>query len=322
MLNIIFMGTPDFALPVLEAVQSSNHQLLAVVTQPDRPRGRGKHLTPPPVKTWAMKNRIPVHQPLKIRGNQDFLDKISRLNPDLIITAAYGQILPGSLLDIPPLGCINVHASLLPEYRGASPIQQVLIDGRKKTGISMIYMDEGMDTGDIIMQQQLTIEPEENAGQLHDRLAALGANMIPAVLNLFGQGKPVGTPQDSKKATYCSKIDKNRGEIQWEQSAESICNLVRGLTPWPGTFTFLNQGKRLKVLRALTMECHPHHHHTPGTVLTADESNGFQVACGQGAIRIMQLQEQGGKQLADLDYLRGNLIETGTKLGRLGNNDK
>lgn len=315
MLKIIFMGTPDFALPVVQAVLNSNHQLLAVVTQPDRPKGRGKLLTPPPVKVWAMENQIPVYQPLKIRGNQDFLEKIERLNPDLIVTAAYGQILPGNLLDIPPLGCINVHASLLPEYRGASPIQQVLIDGREKTGISIIYMDEGMDTGDIIIQQQLAIDPEDNAGHLHGRLADMGANMISAILNLFVQGKPVGTPQDPKKATYCSKIDKSMGEIQWKKSAESICNLVRGLTPWPGVFTFNSRGRRLKVAKALTIKC-PQHGYAPGTVLTADQLNGLQVACERDAIRIMQLQEQGGKQLSDLDYLRGNPIEVGTKLGR------
>lgn len=318
MLKIIFMGTPDFALPALEAVKNSGQELLAVVTQPDKPRGRGKRLTPSPVKVWAAEKRIPIFQPQKIRDNLEFLNQLREMNPDLIVTAAYGQILPGNILAIPPLGCINVHASLLPEYRGASPIQQALIDGRKKTGISIIYMDEGMDTGDIILQRELDICPDENAGQLHDRLSTLGGTMLSEVLRMFEQGKPAGTPQDSDKATYCGKIDKSMGEIRWEQSARSICNLIRGLTPWPGAFTFFNNGKRLKILRALIAD-HPNQkNHIPGIVLKADQTSGLLVACGQGIIRIAELQEQGGRHMTDIDYLRGNPIEIGMQLGRQG----
>lgn len=166
-MKILFIGTPDFALPALETVHNSVHELVAVVTQPDKPKGRGKNLAPPPVKDWAINNNIPVYQPVKVRGDQSFIDEIKALSPDLVITAAYGQILPKAFLDIPSLGCINVHASLLPEYRGASPIQQVLIDGRDRTGITIMYMDIGMDTGDIILQEELVINPDENAEELH-----------------------------------------------------------------------------------------------------------------------------------------------------------
>jgi methionyl-tRNA formyltransferase len=310
------MGTPDFALPSLEAIKNSRHKLIAVVTQPDKPKGRGKHLAPPPVKEWAVSNRVLVLQPQKLRGNQEFLNQLKTLNPDLIVTAAYGQILPEDILNMPPLGCINVHASLLPEYRGASPIQQALIDGKDKTGISIMYMDVGMDTGDVILQNEIDIYPEDNAGQLHDRLAELGGITLSKVLELFENGRPPGTPQDSSNATYCGKIEKSMGEIRWEQSAETICNLVRGMTPWPGTYTFLH-GKRLKVFKALPTENITGTSLIPGSVLTADHINGLHIACGQGVVRMAELQGEGGRQMCDIEYLRGNPIEIGTQLGKL-----
>ena len=314
MLRIIFMGTPDFALPALEAIRNSDHELIAVITQPDRPKGRGKLLTPPPVKVWAEKNQIPVYQPLRVRGNQIFMEQIRSLAPDLIVTAAYGQILPGEFLDIPPLGCINIHASMLPEYRGASPIQQVLLDGRDRTGISVIYMDIGMDTGDIIYAKELAINPDENAGQLHDRLAHLAGTMISEVLDMFEKGRPEGKPQNSEKATYCSKIEKTMGEIQWSKSAAEINNHIRALTPWPGAFTFVN-GKRLKVWKASVREYSTNEKHDPGTVLCADRTNGLIVACGRGILRIKELQVPGGRPMSDLEYLRGNPVAVGIRLG-------
>lgn len=317
MLKFIFMGTPEFALPALESVKSSGHKLLAVVTQPDRPKGRGHQLAPPPVKVWADNNQVPVLQPDKIKGNKEFIKHVSNLDPDLIITCAYGQILSSELLNIPSLGCINIHASLLPEYRGASPIQQALIDGKEKTGITIFYMDEGMDTGDIIIQKELEIHPDENAGELHDRLSELGGKLLTDVIKMFEKGKPEGIPQDDDKATYCGKIDKSMGEISWDQPAYVIRNLIRGLTPWPGAYTFINQGKRLKIWKAIVeTEDSSNQRHTPGTVIKADQSYGLQVACGQGIIRIVELQEQGGRRMSDVDYLRGNLIKTGTKFGR------
>jgi len=313
-LKIIFMGTPEFSVYSLEAIKESSHELIAVVTQPDKPKGRGKQMAPPPVKEWAVKHNIPVYQPVKVRGNREFIDEIKGLCPDLIVTAAYGQILPKELLVIPPLGCINVHASLLPAYRGASPIQQALINGDTRTGISIMYMDEGMDTGDVILQEELEIAADENAGSLHDRLAELGGKVLLKVLKMFEEGKPAGTPQDHDKATYCSKIDKSMGEIKWTDSAESISNLIRGLTPWPGAFTYLN-GMRLKVWKAVKWEYFTEECRLPGAVIKADSKNGLVVACGDGALRIEELQIQGGRPMSDLDYLRGNPVEAGTLLG-------
>jgi methionyl-tRNA formyltransferase len=313
------MGTPDFSLSALEAVYNSSNELIAVVTQPDKPKGRGKQTTPPPVKEWVLKKRIeiPVYQPQKIRGDVRFIEEIRQLAPDLIVTAAFGQILPKAFLDIPVLGCINVHASLLPEYRGASPIQQVLIDDREKTGISIQYMDVGMDTGDVILQEEISIEKEENAGHLHDRLASLGGIALSRVLKLFENGRPAGVPQDNDKATYCRKIDKSMGKIQWNQKASDIRNLIRGLTPWPGAYTFLN-GQRLKVWKAEEWEYFTDKEAEsgtlPGTILKADKHNGLVVACGEGALRILELQGPGSRPMPDLDYLRGNPVDEGTIL--------
>jgi methionyl-tRNA formyltransferase len=314
-LKILFMGTPDFALSALEAVHNSGHELIAVVTQPDKPKGRGKQLAPPPVKEWAIKNQIPVYQPIRVRGDKGFIEEIKALSPDLVVTAAYGQMLPKSFLGIPSLGCINVHASLLPEYRGASPIQQVLIDGRDKTGITIMYMDVGMDTGDIILQEELHIHTDENAEQLHDRLGTLGGETLQKALNLFEQGPIKGTPQDHEKASYCSKIEKSMGEIQWDNSSSSIRNLIRGLTPWPGCFTFY-QGNRIKVWKASHREYLTKETLAPGTVLKADDANGLIVSCGQGALRIEELQGPGGRRISDLDFLRGKTIEPCVVLGK------
>lgn len=313
MLNIIFMGTPDFSLPSLEAVVNSGNNLLAIITQPDKPKGRGEQFTPPPVKKWGIIKGIPVYQPEKIRGDFKFIDQIRELSPDLIITAAFGQILPKDFLNIPALGCINVHGSLLPKYRGASPIQQALIDGENKTGITVMYMDVGMDTGDVIMKEELLIADNDNAGSLHDRLSILGGEVLSRVITLFESGKPVGIPQERDKATYCSKIEKAMGEINWVKSASAIKYLIRGLTPWPGAFTF-HQGQRLKVWKAEEWEYFTSNGYHAGTVLKANTHDGLIVACQQSALRILELQGQGGRTMSAIEYLRGNHIEEGTQL--------
>ena len=314
MLKIIFMGTPDFSIPSADAVQKSGNDLIAVVTQPDRPKGRGKQVVFSPVKKWAEERNIPVFQPVRIKGDTAFLEQIRQLQPDLIVTAAFGQILPKDFLAVPALGCINVHASLLPAYRGASPISQALIDGADRTGISVMYMDAGMDTGNIIQQEEIRIAEEENAGQLHDRLAVLGGQVLSRVLKQFAGGKPEGVPQDAAKATYCSKIEKSMGEIHWEEKASTVRNLVRGLTPWPGAYTFLRE-TRMKVWKVRKWEYFTNNT-VPGTVLQADRSTGLIVACRDGAVRIVELQMPGGRPMSDLDYLKGNRIEVGTCLGR------
>ncbi|MBM7581897.1 methionyl-tRNA formyltransferase [Caldicoprobacter guelmensis] len=309
MLKIVFMGTPEFAIPSLEAIVSSGHKLIGVVTQPDKPKGRGKKLASPPVKEWATARNIPVYQPEKVR-DPEFIKILRGLAPDLIVTAAYGQILPKEILDIPPLGCVNVHASLLPKYRGSSPIQQALMDGETETGITIMYMDVGMDTGDIILQKSIPIYPDEQAGELHDRLAVLGGQALAEALKMFENGRPEGRPQEHDKATYCKKIDKSMGNIDWTQSAIRIKNLVRGLTPWPGTFTFLDD-QRIKVWKVQEWEYSKLGTYIPGQVVAADQHQGLVVACGEGFLRLIKIQVEGKKVMEDVEFLRGNPIKVG-----------
>ena len=310
MLRVVFMGTPEFALPSLEAIFNSGHRIIGVVTQPDRPRGRGRKLAPPPVKVWAVERGLTVHQPERVR-NPEFIAMLREMEPDIIVTAAFGQILPKEILDIPPLGCINVHASLLPKYRGASPIQQALMDGETSTGITIMYMDEGMDTGDIILQKRIDIYPEERADQLHDRLAVLGGQALEEALRLFEKGRPVGQPQDHEKATYCKKIDKSMGSINWAESSLRIKNLVRGLTPWPGTFKYCH-GQRKKVWNIKEWEYSKSKDHIPGQVVAADEHQGLVVACGDGYVRLAEIQAEGKRVMQDVEFIRGNPIPVGT----------
>jgi methionyl-tRNA formyltransferase len=310
MLRIVFMGTPEFAIPSLEAILYSGYNIIGVVTQPDRPKGRGKKLTPPPVKEWAVERNIPVYQPEKVKDSA-FVEVLKQLAPDLIVTAAFGQILSEEILNIPPLGCINVHASLLPKYRGASPIQQALIDGETETGITIMYMDVGMDTGDIILQKSIPIHPDEQADELHDRLAVLGGQVLKEALKLFETGRPVGRPQEHDRATYCKKIDKSMGNIDWTQSAARIRNLVRGLTPWPGAFTFL-EGQRIKVWKVQEWEYSKPETYAPGQVVAADEHQGLVAACGYGFLRLVTIQGEGKKVMQDTEFLRGNPVPVGT----------
>lgn len=309
-MKILFMGTPLFAIPPLEAIVNEGYELLGVVTQPDRQKGRGKRLAAPPVKEWALERNIPVYQPEKVR-EPGFIEVIEKLAPDLIVTAAFGQILPKRILDIPPLGCINVHASLLPKYRGASPIQQAIIDGEKETGITIMYMDIGMDTGDIILQRKIKIGEDEDSGQLHDRLAQLGGEALKEALKLFKGGqKPAGIPQNDEEASYCSKIEKSMGEIDWNKNMEEIRNLVRGLTPWPGAFTYVND-LRLKILKAGPWEKTIQAEYVPGQVVVADPKEGLVIGARDGLMRLHEIQGPGKRPMADTEYLRGNPIPVG-----------
>jgi len=301
MLNIVFMGTPDFAVPVLKAIYESGHRISAVVTQPDKPTGRGYKVAPSPVKQWAVQTALPVYQPEKAR-NSEFIEIIRSIAPDLIVTAAYGQIISQSLLGIPPLGCINVHASLLPKYRGASPIQQALMDGQTVTGITIFYMEAGVDTGDMILQTSTHILPEENAAELALRLSFLGAQDIVKVLKLFENGKPRAYPQDNSLATYCKKIDTLMGKIDWTKDALTIKNLVRGLTPKPGAYALFS-GSPIKVYAA--SEVNFEGSYKPGRIVSADNRNGLITACGKGFLRLHKIQKPGGKVMSDTDFLRG-----------------
>jgi len=308
-IRTLFMGTPDFALHTLQGLLDFGVDLCAVYTQPDRPRGRGKKLAPPPVKELAERYRIPVYQPLKLR-DPAVVEELRALGPDLIVVVAYGQILPKSVLDIPKYGCINVHASLLPRYRGAAPINKAVVDGEPVTGVTTMLMDVGLDTGAMLVKRATEIGPEETAGELHDRLALLGREAMEETLQRLCAGTLRPEPQDDDLSCYAPQMKKEDGRIDWQQSAQTIHNLVRGLAPWPGAYTTL-QGTVLKLGRTLP-ESSPDG--APGTVVAAG-AEGVRIACGDGVLLVRELQLPGKKRLAVADFLRGRALPPGTVLG-------
>jgi len=306
-LRTVFMGTPDFALQTLQGLIDAGCKMVGVYTQPDRPKGRGKQLAAPPVKELAQKYDIPVYQPLKLR-QPEAVAELEALAPDLIVVVAYGQILPKSVLEIPAHGCINVHASLLPKYRGAAPINKAIIDGETETGITTMYMDVGLDTGDMLVKKTLAIGPEETAGELHDRLASLGRESMEETLRRLCAGTLQREVQDDEQSTYASMMKKEDGRIDWNRSAQEIHNHVRGLDPWPGAYTTIN-GELLKLAETSPEAAEG----LAGTVIAADK-NGVCVACGSGSLRIQQLQLAGRKRLAAADFLRGCPLEAGAMM--------
>jgi methionyl-tRNA formyltransferase len=307
-LRLVFMGTPEFAVPSLQKLVDLGEHTVAVVTQPDRPKGRGQRLTPPPVKLLAEKLCIPVLQPVKVRA-PEFIDVMRELNPDLIMVTAFGQILPKSLLEIPRFGCINIHASLLPRYRGAAPINWSIINGETETGITIMQMDEGLDTGDILLKRALSIGPEEDACSLHDRLSMAGAEAMADALDLLATGRLVREKQNDSLSNYAPMLKKEDGLIDWTREPGTICNLVRGLTPWPGAFTMLGD-KTLKIYRCRIAGGGGE----PGTILQADRS-GLVIACRGGGVLVEELQLEGKKRLSAKDFLAGYNIKPGTILG-------
>lgn len=307
-LRLVFMGTPEFAVPSLQKLIDLGEQVVAVVTQPDRPKGRGQRLTAPPVKILAEKQGIPVFQPVKVRA-PEFIDAMRQLNPDLILVTAFGQILPRALLEIPRLGCVNIHASLLPRYRGAAPINWCIVNGETETGITIMQMDAGLDTGDMLLKRTLPIGPEEDAQSLHDRLSAAGAEALAEALEQLASGRLVPEKQDGLLSSYAPMLKKEDGLIDWARDPGSICNLVRGLTPWPGAFTPLGD-KTLKIFRCRVAGGEGE----PGTILQADRS-GLVIACKGGGILVDELQLEGKKRLSAKDFLAGYNIKPGTILG-------
>ncbi len=313
MTRIIFMGTPDFSVPVLRQVLQDGYEVIGVVTQPDRPVGRKKVLTPPPIKVEALKQGLPVFQPEKIR-NMEELEKILVLNPDLIITAAYGQILPKELLEAPEHGCINVHASLLPELRGGAPIHYALLQGKKKTGITIMYMAEKLDAGDILTQVEVPITEEDNVGTLHDKLSAAGAKLLSETLPLLLADKLTPIPQDDTLATFASNIKREQEKIDWTKTGEEIYNHIRGLNPWPVAFTILEE-KVVKIWRAEKIT--GHQKTEPGTIVEITK-HGITVSTGNETfIQIKELQPSGKTKMSVEDFLRGagSNINKGLKLG-------
>lgn len=328
MLNIVFMGTPDFAQESLKSLNDATHNILAVVTNPDKPQGRGMKLVASPVKQYANLQEIPVYQPEKVRNNPEFLEEIKKLNPDVICVVAYGKILPQELLDIPKLGCINVHGSLLPQYRGAAPIQWSVLNGDKETGITTMYMDAGMDTGDIILKQEVEIGEDETTGELWDKLSKVGGELLVETLALIEQGKAPREKQ-GENFTMAPMLKKEMAEINWEeQTAKQIHNLVRGLNPIMGAYTFL-EGKKLKVWKTKSLsnaeflevnqEMKEYEYKLaeimPGTILLAEEKQGLYVKTKDGILQILEIQAENAKRMQISDFLRGNRLMAGSILG-------
>ena len=307
-LRTVFMGTPDFALSTLQGLIDAGCQLVGVYTQPDRPKGRGKQLAAPPVKELALRHNLPVFQPVKLR-QPEAVEELRQLAPDLIVVVAFGQILPKTVLDIPAHGCINVHASLLPKYRGAAPINKAIIDGETETGITTMYMDVGLDTGDMLIKKSLSIGLNETAGELHDRLACLGRETMVETLLQLCAGSLKREKQDDSLSNYAPMLKKEDGRLDWNRTAADLHNQVRGLDPWPGAYTSLD-GQLLKLARTQVAVGKG----LPGSVLAATP-NGVEVACGDGSLLIGDLQLAGKKRLAAGDFLRGYPVAIGTRLG-------
>ncbi|KXZ39599.1 methionyl-tRNA formyltransferase [Alkalithermobacter thermoalcaliphilus JW-YL-7 = DSM 7308] len=304
------MGTPDFAVPSLKMLIEEGYDIISVVTQPDKPKGRGNKITYPPVKQEALNHGIKVYQPSKVK-DKEFVDILKQLNPDIIIVIAFGQILSKDILSIPKHGCINVHSSLLPKYRGAAPINWAIINGEEVTGVTTMYMDEGLDTGDMILKIETKIGDEETAGELHDRLSVLGAKVLSETLNLIKKGTVLRQKQDDSQASYAPIMDKNLGNINWNKSAQDIFNLIRGTNPWPSAFTNY-KASTMKIWKAKVID--KDSNLKPGTILDVS-SQGISVACKKGTLLVEDIQMPGKKRMPVHEYIKGNTIEKGVVLG-------
>ena len=308
--RIIFAGTPEFAVPTLHTLHKEGYDVIAVVTNPDRPRGRGRQVMASPVKKAALALDYPVLQPASVKES-GFCDTLTSLAPDYLVVVAYGQILTRAVLSIPRLGAINIHASLLPKYRGPAPIQWAIINGEQETGVTTMWMDEGMDTGDTLLMARVSIGPEDTAQSLHDRLAKEGATLLHHTLEQLASGQLTGTPQDHAAATYAPLLKKEDGRIDWTKDAQALDAFIRGMDPWPGAFTFL-AGKRLRIFRARMLDKKTSQ--PPGTVLDGFPGD-LDVATGRHVLTLQEVQLASGKRLAVTDFLRGCPVPPGTVLG-------
>lgn len=307
-MRVVYMGTPDFAVSALVRIVEAGHEVLACFTQPDKPKGRGKSLTKTPVKIKAEEYGIPVYQPEKIR-EQENVSLLQELKPDVIVVAAFGQILPESILQIPPYGCINIHASLLPKYRGAAPIERAVINGEKKAGVTTMYMEKGLDTGDMLDQAEIFLEPDETGESLREKLAVLGAELILTTLEKLEQGTAVRTPQKEEESTYASMLKKEMGNLDFRKSADELERLIRGLIPWPCAYTKI-AGKNVKLYQAEVTDGTGE----AGTVIEVAKKY-FTIACGTGALKILRLQPEGKTCMDAVSYLNGNRLTVGMKAG-------
>jgi len=309
--KIVFLGTPQFALPTLRALVDEGYHILSVVTQPDRPKGRGQRLTPPPVKILARENNLTILQPRKL--DEGFLDLLVPLKPDLLVVIAFGQIIPGRVLSSARWGGINIHASLLPKYRGSAPIQWAIINNEKKTGLTTMCMDEGLDTGPILMQQEVDILKGETAGQLHDRLSCLAPGLLMNTLQGLSGGAIEKKKQDDSLATYAPKLTRDQGLINWSLPGERVCGLIRGLDPWPGAFTYWN-GKMLKVFGCSLADARQRAS-VPGRIKGLTEK-GLKIETGKGPVIVREIQSPGKRRLAAREFIRGSRLHSGSILGK------
>lgn len=307
-MKIIFMGTPDFAAASLEALIASRHEIQAVVTQPDKPKGRKGELTPSPVKVIAKREGIKVYQPLKVR-DEEFVKTLRAYNPDVMVVVAFGQIIPLSILKMPKYGCVNIHGSLLPKYRGAAPIQWAVLDGEKETGITTILMDEGIDTGDILLKKTIKIDADETSGSLFDKLMALGAETILETLDELEKGNLTPTKQGESPTAYAKMLTKAMGLIDFTKPAKELDCFVRGMDPWPSAYTLL-AGKTLKLWKVRAVEGGG----KAGSVIDIDKES-FTIACGEGAIEVLEVQLEGKKRMSAGDFLKGSTLNIGQELG-------
>ena len=325
MLRVVFMGTPDFAQESLKCLVEAGYPILGVVTNPDKPKGRGMKMIASPVKQYALEKGLTVYQPEKVKNNVEFLDQIKKLQPDVICVVAYGKILPKELLEIPKLGCINVHGSLLPKYRGAAPIQWAVLNGDETTGITTMYMDAGMDTGDMILKKEVAIGEEETTGELWNRLSKIGGELLVETLKLIEEGKAPRTKQ-GEDFTLAPMLQKEMAKIDWQhQSARQIMNLIRGLNPIMGAYSFLNE-KKLKFWKAKLLSqqellnqfeelkeyAYKLKQIEPGTVLFATPKQGLFIQANEGILEILEVQAENAKRMNAKDFLRGNPIQAGT----------
>jgi methionyl-tRNA formyltransferase len=311
-MNVVFMGSPEIVVPSLKAVMESPHRVVGVVAQPDKPVGRGLEMHSPSLAGFAKEKGLPLFQPASIRKNPEFLETLRSLKPDVIAIAAYGQILPKEILDLPPHGCINVHFSLLPKYRGAAPLQWALINGDEDTGVTIFRLKDGtVDSGPILMQKKVMVHDEDNADILGKRLAVIGAELLIETLDGLADGSLEAVPQNDRLATRAPMLKKEDGHVDWTRKAKAVWGQIRGMTPWPGAFTSL-KGKRLKIHAAELVD-HPKKGE-PGEILEVTD-DGLQVACGQGSLLIKDLQLEGGKRLAAAVFLKGHPLAPGERLG-------
>lgn len=312
-MKIVFMGTPDFATQSLKKLVEENYDVVLVVSQPDKPKGRGMHLVPTPVKEYALSQNIEVVQPEKIRGDINFINKLKEVDADIFVVVAYGKILPKEVLELPKYGAINVHGSLLPKYRGAAPIQRSIMNGEEVTGITTMYLDEGMDTGDMLLKKEVTIEVDDTYETLHDKLKIIGADLLIDTIKEIEAGTIKREKQDETIATVAPMIEKPECKLDFSKTSKEIYDLIRGVYPFPCSFAELDDGRVFKIHKAEIEDDIDVSDISSGEVIASDPKNGLIVKCSDSAIRLSEIQERNSKRITDIEYIRGKKIEVGQK---------